>query len=332
VYAAWSLHDRCKSSSGGAFSAVARYVLDKNGIVFGACFDGKFNVVHTHCKDAAELNPVRGSKYAQSNVGDAFRQVKKYIDGGTSVLFSGTPCQIDGLNSFLGIKAGSESLLTVEIVCHGVPSGKIFRSYIEKLCKENKYANNVPDNFFFRKLDGWGFSPAIQFAERNFFLFGNNNVYMTAFNKNAIFRKSCYSCPYATQQRNADFTLADFWGIGRYGLPFRHSTMRGVSLVLANSIKAEKLMTDLRPYLFFEERTLEEALIENHQLREPSRLTFSRREELCRDFMNPDISLKRIAKKYKLNENLFRSLVMRFLLWSNTFNPVREVYNRYKQL
>lgn len=140
AYAFWDYKTRTLSSSGGAFSAIARWVLERKGIVFGAAWINDFECGHVACDSMNELYRLRGSKYLQSNIGNTYKNILNILNEGRYVLFSGTPCQIGGLRSFLGKEF--EKLLTVDIVCHGVPSNLLFCNYINKLKKKNnKYYN-----------------------------------------------------------------------------------------------------------------------------------------------------------------------------------------------
>lgn len=142
---------RLQSSSGGIFTLLAEQILHKGGIVFGACFDEHWNVVHSYTDTIEGLEHFRGSKYVQSYVGDSFVQVKKFLDEGREVLFSGTPCQIAGLKNFL--RKPYHNLLTVDVVCHGVPSPKVWQSYLyESGCNAYHSKNEILLLFWLIKL------------------------------------------------------------------------------------------------------------------------------------------------------------------------------------
>lgn len=138
-----------KSSSGGTFTILASEIIKDNGVVFGAKFDEDFNVVHDYVEDINGLSNFRGSKYVQSNIGDSFIQAKKFLDEGRKVLFSGTPCQIGGLKSYLN--KGYENLVTVDLICHGVPSPMIWQRYIAELGDGKKLSSMT----FRDKSKGW---------------------------------------------------------------------------------------------------------------------------------------------------------------------------------
>ena len=259
--ACWTknLSDREKSSSGGAFSVLARKVIDEGGIVFGACMGEDLQVRHIGIEKESDLILLQGSKYVQSYLGDIYRQVKEYLRNGRKVLFTGTPCQVGGLLTFL--KKKYENLLTCDLVCHGVPSQKAFDIYIDKIgVRENS------KNFNFRYTKGWGMQLSRQKNRKSRLriLSPERGYFFRAFEKGYMFSEACYACAYARPERVSDFTLADFWGIGKKE-PFNYPIRKGISLMLVNSEKANVFLSQCKE-LFSVERTLEEAIEGNHNL------------------------------------------------------------------
>ena len=164
VYAGWNISDRKVSSSGGAFSSIARFVLEKGGVVYGAFLDEHLDCKHIEVDNIEGLNKLRGSKYMQSTIGLTFKSAKKNLLAGKYVLFSGTPCQISGLLTYLG--KNYDNLVTMDLVCHGVPSNALFKKYIAKLENRLGFAENERvANYEFRRRDGWGESPSISTTE-----------------------------------------------------------------------------------------------------------------------------------------------------------------------
>lgn len=227
VYAAINNDEaiRMQSSSGGIFTLIAESVLDRGGVVFGACFDRNWNVIHDYTETKEELAKFRGSKYVQSKVGISFTLVKKFLDSGREVLFSGTPCQVAGLKNFL--HKSYSNLLTVDLVCHGVPSPEVWEKYLQKNIynvygiRNNKAAispgDYISDISFRAKDKGWK-RYNVKIAFRNgqmemipFF----KNPYMNVFLSNLSLRPSCYACPAKLHNMQSDITLADFWGINK---------------------------------------------------------------------------------------------------------------------
>lgn len=329
AYAVWSLEDRDKSSSGGAFSVFARYILSKGGVVFGAAFDRNLNLNHIEVTAVEDLASLRGSKYVQSNIGDTLRLVKQHLKGARHVLFTGTSCQIAGLYSVVGNKY-DDLLITLDIVCHGVPSQGIFQNYLSKLRTYEGYEEF--DDFSFRKLDGWALVASIKQSTKSKLISSDKNIYMEGFKKALFFRNCCYSCQYTKTPRVGTFTLADFWGIGRHSIPFKNSTKEGVSLVLANTNIAENLLAAMKDEIFCEERLLSEALIENAQLRAPSKRP-KERENAAVDFMDENLTLAELGEKYELFQpKNIRYYILSIAYRLGVFNQIKEIYNRFKRI
>lgn len=261
VLACWTriLEEREKSSSGGAFSVFARYILNKGGIVYGACMCDDLKVRHVAVEKTSDLYLIQGSKYVQSFLGDTYRQVKNNLVEGRVVLFSGTPCQVAGMYNYL--RKQYDNLYTCDVVCHGVPSQKAFDIYIDRIGLQGKC-----QNFIFRFTKGWGFRLSKQKsrASQAIPIMPPKAYFLRAFTKGLMFSESCYNCAYAKPERVSDFTLGDFWGLGDK-IPFNHPKNKGVSCLLLNSEKAVQ-MCDACKDLQFEERSLDEAVEGNYNL------------------------------------------------------------------
>ena len=323
TYAVWSEPDRRVSSSGGAFSAFARYILSKGGVVFGAAFDKGLHCKHIEIQDMDGLTTLRGSKYVQSEIGSTFVQVRNYLRADRKVLFCGTPCQVARLKNFL--RKPYPNLLTLDLICHGVPSDAVFQGYLKKI--SSRFAADV-EGYEFRNRDGWGKAPSVSVCGKFRRIYGVDALYMEAFNASAIFRKCCYQCPYSSIPRVGDCTLGDFWGIGRYGKPFKHDTMKGVSLVLTNTELGESAIHQLAD-CYIEERTLEEALIENHNLKKAS-LPNQNRENIIKGFLDPQMTLDAIDAKYKLVDHSIKATAKNMASRLGLFSLVKRIYNWYK--
>ena len=328
VYAFWDNETRTKSSSGGAFSAIARWVRERGGVVFGAAWQDDFNCSHIACDDTDDISALRGSKYLQSNIKKTYLEARARLKEGKYVLFTGTPCQIAGLRSFL-IKP-YENLITVDIVCHGVPSNSLFKKYIEKLKQEfKKYAS--ADGFEFRYLKGWGITPSLtKSGHRIIQLSGIPNLYMYAFDKGATFRESCYDCHFNGLSRVGDITIADFWGIGTQGDPFKHDVSKGVSLILANSDKGKSILEDLKD-CFIEKRELREATRLNHNLIGSSKRPLNR-DDIIAAFNNPNLSLSEINSKFSLVDRGLKSRLKNFLISSGIYWSVKSIINKLRKI
>ena len=300
VYAAWNLEEsiRTDSSSGGVFSVLAKHVLSQFGVVFGAAFDSEFKLQHHEAKNIAELRKLRGSKYLQSDIGDTYVKVKAYLNNGSRVMFVGTPCQVAGLYGYL--RKDYVNLLTGDLVCPGVPSQRFFDEYLHYL-RHNGYPKF--DDISFRNKRAWSRATILtehSTSEKEVLLTGRHDYYQQAFLKGLISRKSCYVCKYARLPRIGDFTLADFWGIGK-DVSFRHDTSQGVSLFLVNSSHGSAVLRSCLNDMFLEKRELSEAKKMNARLYRASEYPPGRDSFLI-DMKN--MSIGAIRAKYRLKNKL----------------------------
>ena len=249
VYAAYVNDDavRKESSSGGLFTAIARLVLARGGYVCGAAFDEKSKLSHILISDEKDLYKLRGSKYVQSRVGDIFKDIKKLLDKDKFVLFSGTPCQVAGLNHYL-VKP-YKNLLTIDVVCHGVPSQKTLDAYLQDIVPTG---SNIEDIRFRDKTNGWKkLTSVVRFKDKTgaheYKCLATDDAYMKGFLKNLYLRPCCSTCDYTKMPRESDFTLGDFWGIKKYDKKLDDD--KGLSLVLVNTEKAERFFEGVKPLL-----------------------------------------------------------------------------------
>ncbi len=229
---------RLESSSGGVFTALAENIINQNGIVFGARFDTDFNVIHGYTDSIEGLADFRGSKYVQSTIGDSYRDCKRFLEEDRSVLFSGTPCQLAGLKSFLA--RDYENLLLVDIICHGVPSPLLWTEYKKNL--EKKFASRIVKTAFRRKDYGWKqYSLAVTFGNASEYCNTlRQDSYLKLFLKDVCLRESCYNCKYKTAKRIADITIADFWGLQNEYPELDDD--KGTSFVIIHSDKGQKII------------------------------------------------------------------------------------------
>lgn len=260
IYAARhkDIHEIETSRSGAAFIAISDYILENGGIVYGVGYKDHFRVAHKRATTKEERNEFKGSKYVQSDLDGIFRQVKEDLKQGYTVLFSGTPCQTAGLNSYIGKKL-RENLVLVDIVCHGVPSPYIWRDYLAYV--ENKYKSKVV-KVDFRDKSRIGWSGHIES-----FVLSNgkkieSNIYTYLFYQHIIFRYSCGKCYFPNVRRPSDITIADFWGWEKINKDFNKDD-KGVSLVLVNTDKGRNLFKELDRILDFIPIKLEDCLQPN---------------------------------------------------------------------
>lgn len=215
-----SSHIREKSSSGGIFHLLAEKILSQGGAVYGAAFDENFEVCQCRVDSIDDLEKLQGSKYVQSRIGEVFRDVKAQLATGKLILFSGTPCQCEGLVSYLG--KPYKNLYVVDFICHGVPSPAVWRSYVKYVAGLKK--DTQISHVFFRSK----YSNDL-----------HTDIYLRGFLKDLYLRKSCYECTSRKLHRVSDVTVADFWGIQNV-LPDMYDS-RGTSLVLVQSEKGRRL-------------------------------------------------------------------------------------------
>lgn len=224
---------RRQSSSGGVFTALARQMLSQGGVVFGAVFDENMRVEHIGAFDETELSAMRGSKYVQSDASDAIANAYSLLKRGIPVLFSGTPCQISGLKAKVGDRY-AERLLTVDFVCHGVPSPGVFASYIQML--EREHGSKVKNYTFRDKRKGWkDFSAVALFADGSEHEgTQRDEPYLYGFLQNLYLRPSCVQCDALRGVHHpSDITIADLWGAQNICPEKDDDT--GLSLVMVNT-------------------------------------------------------------------------------------------------
>lgn len=250
---------RMNSSSGGAFSAIAEYVLSQDGVVFGAAFDEKFEIKHICVDNIDELHRLRGSKYVQSRIGDSYSQVRKYLNDNRMILFSGTACQTSGLIAYLG--ADNENLITQDLICHGVPSPMAWRKYIR--LREQLAKSKTKKIFFRDKTYGWH-DWHVAFWFKNGTEYKNNqreDMMIMSFLRGKCSRECCYDCRFKQKARLADFTLADFWGIEH--IDPKLNDEKGLSSVYVNSPKAAKIIEAIKDKVELKEMDVDQAISYN---------------------------------------------------------------------
>ena len=227
------------SSSGAIFPVLAAEIIRRGGVVFGAAFDGDFNVVHTAAETISELSALCSSKYVQSRIpADCYLQVKKALADGRWVYFSGVPCQIAALKSYLGRE--NATLITQDTACHSVPSPMVWNDYAEAL--EKQHDGNLTGFSFRNKANGWeGYYICAEFDNsKEFRQPAAENPYQRGFIKGLYSRNSCFSCKFKGIERCSDITLADYWGVK--GIQPEAYNPQGTSLILLHSDKGRALL------------------------------------------------------------------------------------------
>lgn len=231
---------KLNSSSGGVFFALGAKIIGEGGVVFGARFDHEWSVVHDYTEDLAGLSAFQGSKYSQSRICDSFKAAENFLRNGRKVMFTGTPCQLAALQLYLRRDYG-DSLLKVEIVCHGVPSPESWRRYLDYV--SGKHGCGSVSGISFRdKRQGWDcYGLSVDFKAKNgrkteMYEPAETNLFMEAFLRDFNIRPSCSACPVKCGKSHSDITLGDFWGI-RLVRPELYDDM-GVSAVMSYTAEA----------------------------------------------------------------------------------------------
>lgn len=254
AYAMMNLNEevRLNSSSGGVFTLLSEYIIGGGGVVYGAAFNEAYEVEHIRIASLEEIEKLRTSKYVQSRIGTCYQLAKKDLEDNRMVLFTGTPCQIAGLKGYL--KKEYDNLYCQDIMCHGVPSPKLWKKYIKELP-----LGAIRSVSFRDKTVSWSqFSMKItgdkgSICEKFF-----DNTYMKAFLADIALRESCTNCNFKELNYYSDLTLADFWGLDQVYPELDDST--GVSLVLVNSDKGQHLLKQISKNVKAEKVELEKAL------------------------------------------------------------------------
>lgn len=295
VFASWHLDENIRrdSSSGGVFTALAESILAKGGAVVGAAFDDQFVVRHILIESSDDLHRLRSSKYVQSEVFQAlYLQIRDQLKQGRPVLFSGTPCQVAGLRKFL--LRDYNGLYCCDIVCHGVPSPRLFASYIQANLKSDNELKTVS---FRDKSKGWR-----NFCVRLIWQHGEqyviqSNQYLAMFLLNYALRPSCYECNFTNTSRPGDLTIGDFWGVAKK-YPEYDRDDKGTSLVLVNTKKGKAWLADSHPSLFLGSADLDTAIASNPMLIHPCQRP-SERETFYLDLKS--LPFAAMVRKYRFH-------------------------------
>lgn len=239
-----------KSSSGGVFFSLAKYVVDQGGVVYGAAFDEKMRLVTKKATNVNEIYPLLSSKYVQSEVGKAYQEIKNYIDVGQIVLFIGTGCQIAGLKRYLKNKPYN-NLLLVDFICHGVPAPGVWKSYVSY--REKNVQSKMVTAEFRNKHRNWRQYYAVYTYEngKTERVHRSDNPYHWSFLKNYTLRPSCFDCHFKGIERESDITIGDFWSVKQYINDM--DDKKGVSLVIVHTKKGIGMFEKIKKELLIQE-------------------------------------------------------------------------------
>lgn len=288
----WKSDEKINSASGGVATAIGYYALDNNIHIFGSVFDDDLFLSIRELRNSDDVVKASGSKYVQSNVGLSFRQVRKYLLDGDSVVYVGTPCQIDGLKSFLGKK--HDKLITIDIVCHGNPPYSYFKTYLKE-----KKINGVTSASFRGKNDYY----LCLYNKTNIIYkkWHRRDLYFQAFDEGIINRDNCYSCRYANPNRVSDITIGDFWGLDRTTLK---KDMTGkISVVLINSENGRVFWNSVEHLFNTERRPIDEAIKGNPHLHKCNPASWSYKV-FSSNYIN--LGFSKALKKTGIRKRMFR--------------------------
>lgn len=309
VFAGWSKDEniRYTSTSGGLFTELTLPFINKGGYVVGAAYNTDNMVIHIIANDKEKLEKLKQSKYVQSDTQNIFKETKKLLDENKEVAFCGAPCQIAGLKNFL--KKEYENLLTIEFICRGMNSPKAYRLWLKQI--ENKENKKIKRVWFKYKVNGWKKSPRctrVDFDDNTYKVYnGDENTYMAGYlGPNLYIRPSCGECKFNGVQRQADITLADFWGVKK-----ELDDDKGTSLILINSDKGTQYFNKIKNNIVYEERNIEEIYEGN----------------TC---FNNSVKINKNSFKFlkELNENNFDKQLKKY----GKESLVRKIKNKIKKL
>ena len=303
-----------KSTSGGLFTAFARWIFQQGGAVFGCIWDEKYNAIIRKAESEDELKPMRGSKYVWSWGGDIFPMVRKYLEMGRIVMFTGLPCQIAGLKNYLG--KDFDNLYLVSFLCGGAPSPYAFQEYLKTITEEVPL-EKIDLKFRDKKDRGVGVHITYETNKRRVNEAYYQNPYFFAYHTKVFHRKSCYHCEYRYKQRVEDITLGDYWGIEKYHPDFE--IKEGVSSMLVNSEKGKNLLDSIKKNVRLSETNVADIAAENNLTLSDKKVVFrvpSFRNAFFRTLRSE--GWKSAERKYLFNKT-------RFKLWLKAILPTQCV-------
>ncbi len=296
---------RAVSSSGGAFTLIANEIFEQGGVVCGVAYVGR-KVQHIIIDNPDDMYKLRGSKYVQSDTNTVYSQIKDILKTGRKVLFTGTPCQVAGLYSYLN--KDYDNLVTVDLLCHGVPPQKVFDKYLEETIGDEKFLNAD----FRDKKQGWTVYLTVKTNKKEYYGCQKTDNYLNAFLKNMCLRPSCSTCPFTSTQREADITIGDFWKVERYNKNLNDS--KGTSLILLNNKKSQKLFNTINNnFKVVKKVPIEYAKYYNITLYTPLKQHTNRRAFFR--LFNSDKTLREIVDY--CNKNKYDALIMNFWPYPN---------------
>lgn len=306
---------RMNSSSGGVFYELAKHMIEQeNAVIYGAAFAEDFSVRHMRIDRMDDVEKLMRSKYVQSDMGDNFLKVKEDLSCGNKVMFAGTPCQVKGLIKFLeASNIATENLFTVDFVCHGVPSPKVWKEYLNKL--SSKCNSKITDVNFRAKRCGWhDYYMKVSFEKGEYAKSHYIDEYMFYYLSDYIMRDSCYECPLRKAESKAgDITIADSWQSKRESKKMD----KGKSLIIVNTEKGESAFEKISSNMEVMKREvpIEDGVIANCQEK------IKAKDRFFEDYLKFGFSGD-LKKKYYCGKSLTKNRIKHFLYKTGLANRI----------
>lgn len=304
------------SASGGAFTAIAEYVLARNGVVFGCAFNENIEAVTLKVEKIEDLHILRGSKYVQCNTNKQYNTIKEVLENGRYVLYCATPCQIAGLKAY--IKKEHEKLILVDLFCHGTPSPGLFKKYIEWL--SDKHNACITEYSFRDKRYGWG-TKGHYCADSEFILY-ETDPYYYSFLTGRTYRPVCYKCKYASKRRPGDISIGDFWGVEQHHPTV--TTLNGVSALLINTPKGQNIFDNIKNNVTWFNTIFENISSQNVQLIYPTE-KYAKRDKIYAYYKK--WPFERLANRFLYFEPIMITRLRRIIP-----EPIKAVIRKYRNL
>lgn len=309
------------STSGGVFTALAREIFRRGGVVYGCVWDKNYNAVTRKAENEEEMVPMRGSKYVWSWAGDTFKEIRDYLEVGRIVMFTGLPCQVSGLKAYL--RKSYKNLILVDFLCSGAPSPIALKSYLKTICNDYPLEKL---NLKFRDKDPYGVGVNITYNGQK--RIGRkkgqhiSNPYYYSFYIRLIDRLSCYTCKYGTDQRVSDLTIGDYWGVGMY-----HPDLNirdGISALMVNTENGRELFDSISQDVIF-------ASTEVDKIAKGNNLSLGEAKQLCKP-KNREAFLRMVSKEgWKAAERRYLYDWTRLKLWLKMKIPSKYI-NEVKKI
>lgn len=311
---------RLKSSSGGLFYLFSKNILSENGVVFGCVWDENMQTKHIATQSLTELEKMFCSKYVQSHTKNTFKEVREFLLAGKKVLYSGTPCQIAGLKSFL--RKEYDNLYLIDLICHGVPSRKTFEMFKGEICKEKNITEKIININMRSKITDWGkpFTTVVSTENNEYVIPFEQNSFLESFLHNFNIGDSCINCKFNSLPRYGDITVGDFCGVDEFDKELNDK--KGTSILLINSEKGKNLFEDIKNDCLIREIPFDSAIKFNQNVVKSSK------PNLFRDkFFKNILSGKSLKESMALSRNNYPSVLKMLFKMQPQF--VKDIIKRF---